>query len=317
MFGPTAQTAATAPKAQVRAERSSEGSNDRASRAQNLVAKLSAEGIEAKADDDNDVIFRTGGQAYMLSTEKAHFFRLERPTRWTPRNGAERTDMLRTLSKLNTDRRWVKFSFMDKSNVVVVGIEQLVATDDDIVSLLPRALEYMREADKKLPSKATRTPAMLGDRDLKAEMRMVSGGGPVARHYAEMLREEGTAASIDDDGDVIFNRDGIKLFVSVHEDAREYMRVVSLWGGEEFHGDEARKLDVCNDINTRIAVAKCSVLNGNIVLSSEQMIADESGAHGQLKGGVRAISAAAKLLRRAASEEGDASPVSSSSGSLM
>lgn len=287
---------------------------DRAGRAQALVQKLSAIGLQATTDSDHDVVFRSGAQSYMLSTEKAHFFRLERPTQWAPKNGADRTDMLRALSKLNAERRWVKFSYLAKAKVVTLGIEQLVATDDDMVSLMPKALEYLHEAEKKLPSRAQRTPSVLGLDTPASKGRWVGSAGPLARHYAEMLSSEGTESAIDSDGDVVFAREGIKLFVSVHEDSPEYLRLVSLWGGKEFPGNESRKLEVCNDINARVAIAKCSVLRGDIVISSEQMIGDETQQSGQFKGGVRSIGAAAQLLREAAGEGGaDSDPLSAPS----
>ena len=272
---------------------------DRPERARLLAQKLNAMGLQATMDKDDDVVFRSGTQSYMLSTEKPHFFRLERPTKWSAKNTSDHTDMLRTLSKLNNDRRWVKFSYLPKSKVVTLGIEQLVATDDDMIALMPRALEYLKEAEKKMPSRVQRAPSVLGMNVGKAQALHVGAVGALARHYADMLNGEGTEADIDGDGDVVFAREGIKLFVSVHEDSPEYLRLVSLWGGNEFPGNEAKKLEVCNDINARVAVAKCSILRGDIVISSEQMLGDATHVSGQFKGGIRAISTAAHMLKEA------------------
>ncbi len=322
-FAPaTAASAPPEPVAQLDASSAAAPSKrDRAGRAAALAEKLNALGLQATTDNDNDVVFRSGAQSYMLSTEKPHFFRLERPTQWAVKNASERTEVLRTLSKLNSDRRWVKFSYMPKAKVVTLGIEQLVATDDDMVALMPRALEYLKEAEKKLPSRGQRAPSVLGTADSTSQSLTVGAAGPLARHYSDMLTGEGTDASIDGDGDVNFEREGIKLFVSVHENSPEYLRLVSLWGGDELPGDEAKKLEVCNDINARVAVAKCSILRGDIVLSSEQMLGGEAQAQGQFRGGIRAIATAAQVLREAAgaSSGGNGDPLSTPSnpGNMM
>ncbi len=78
-----------------------------------------------------------------------------------------------------------------------------------------------------------------------------------AELYRNFLAEEGYAARIDDDGDVVFKCEGMTFFISADEDDEEFFRLIcpNFWG---IDSEEARDrvVHAAAAVNSSIKVAK-------------------------------------------------------------
>ena len=77
-----------------------------------------------------------------------------------------------------------------------------------------------------------------------------------AEMYREFLVNEGYAAKIDEDGDVVFKCEGMTFFISITDDD-EYFRLIcaNFWSIED-DAERARVVLAAGEVNARIKVAK-------------------------------------------------------------
>lgn len=95
------------------------------------------------------------------------------------------------------------------------------------------------------------------------------------RMYTDYLTEEGYKPSIDEDGDVVFKREGRSYFISVSEKDPEYFRVVlpNFWSIES-EEERAKVLAAANWSNNRSKVSKIYTVKDNTWASIELFIKD-------------------------------------------
>lgn len=95
------------------------------------------------------------------------------------------------------------------------------------------------------------------------------------RMYTDYLTEEGYKPSIDEDGDVVFKREGRSYFISVSENDPEYFRVVlpNFWSIES-EEERAKVLAAASWSNYRSKVSKVYTVKDNTWASVELFVKD-------------------------------------------
>lgn len=95
------------------------------------------------------------------------------------------------------------------------------------------------------------------------------------RMYSDYLTEEGYKPSIDEDGDVVFKREGRSYFISVSEQDPEYFRVVlpNFWSIEN-EEERAKVLAAASWSNYRSKVSKVYTVKDNTWASVELFVKD-------------------------------------------
>ena len=82
------------------------------------------------------------------------------------------------------------------------------------------------------------------------------------------LREEGFSPSIDDEGDIVFKKEGVSYYLSVLGDKPIYVIFMREPIGAE-DASEPIVLKALNDINTNVRTLKCSLINNYVRLAIE------------------------------------------------
>lgn len=92
--------------------------------------------------------------------------------------------------------------------------------------------------------------------------------------YSELLREEGYRPRIDEDGDVIFKREGVTYYISIQEDDREYFRLVYP-NFYRIKDDDNRLqiLEICNQLSVENKVVKVTERRGWVSAAVEVLCA--------------------------------------------
>ncbi len=91
--------------------------------------------------------------------------------------------------------------------------------------------------------------------------------------YVEGLRDAGYVPSVDEDGDVQFEREELAYFISVHPDDPQFFGLMLpyIW---EIESDQERlyALFACNVANASTKVAKVQVVGDNVWVSAELFV---------------------------------------------
>jgi hypothetical protein len=94
-----------------------------------------------------------------------------------------------------------------------------------------------------------------------------------AEMYSEYLREEGYVPRVDDDGDVVFKKEGGTYILFADEEDKTYFRLVfpAFWEIESEDEDE-RARQAINELNADLKVIKLYVVRNNVWAGVEMFI---------------------------------------------
>ncbi len=94
-----------------------------------------------------------------------------------------------------------------------------------------------------------------------------------AELYMDYLREEGYVPRLDDDGDVVFKREGGTFVLFADEEDRSYFRLVfpAFWEIESEEEDEMARA-VINELNADLKVMKLYIVRNNVWAAVEMFL---------------------------------------------
>lgn len=89
----------------------------------------------------------------------------------------------------------------------------------------------------------------------------------------KFLKEEGYAPKLDDDGDIIFKREGLTYILFVSEDDEEFVRLdlPNVWEIESL-GERQMVMAAAAEVNRQVKVAKVVPMGDNVWVSAQLLI---------------------------------------------
>lgn len=89
----------------------------------------------------------------------------------------------------------------------------------------------------------------------------------------DYLKEEGFTPKVDDDGDIIFKREGLTYILFVNEDDEEFVRIdlPNVWEIESL-GERQMVLAAAAEVNRQVKVAKVVPMGDNVWVSAQLLV---------------------------------------------
>lgn len=89
----------------------------------------------------------------------------------------------------------------------------------------------------------------------------------------KFLREEGYTPKVDDDGDIIFKREGLTYILFVNEDDEEFVRIdlPNVWEIESL-GERQMVMAAAAEVNRQVKVAKVVPMGDNVWVSAQLLV---------------------------------------------
>jgi len=87
------------------------------------------------------------------------------------------------------------------------------------------------------------------------------------------LREEGYAPKVDNDGDIVFKREGLTYILFVSEDDEEFVRLdlPNVWEIESL-GERQLVMTAAAEVNRQVKVAKVVPMGDNVWVSAQLLV---------------------------------------------
>ena len=97
--------------------------------------------------------------------------------------------------------------------------------------------------------------------------------GVKAELYFNYLKEEGFLPRVDDDGDVVFKREGGTYFLKADEEDKQYFQLVfpAFWKLED-PGEDKKAREVINELNANLKVMKMFIVRDDVWASVEMFV---------------------------------------------
>lgn len=96
---------------------------------------------------------------------------------------------------------------------------------------------------------------------------------PLRGRVLDVLMDEGYRPDIDEDGDVAVKVQGQLLFLRCAEGKVSILRIFGQWRlGDAVNTDPMARLLACNTVNSRLTVAKTTVIDDILVVSAEHVV---------------------------------------------
>lgn len=124
--------------------------------------------------------------------------------------------------------------------------------------------------------------------------------------YSDYLDKEGFRPEIDEDGDVVFKREGWVYFINVSEDDTNFFSVVlpNIWPIES-EEERAKVLAAADHANGKAKVTKVFTMNDNVWVATELYVAKPEDFKGVFQRAVSSIETAADMFSSKMKEEKD------------
>lgn len=138
---------------------------------------------------------------------------------------------------------------------------------------------------------------------------------PARDRVVETLRQMGVSPEVDEDGDVSFQvplaEDAPdeampqQLFVRAIDGAPAMIRIFGQWQiGDDVPADLTKRLLAANDITLSLNIIKAGIANGNLVVTGEHLISDESDLLMLLQSTTQMVIQAVQMWHQAATTDG-------------
>lgn len=91
--------------------------------------------------------------------------------------------------------------------------------------------------------------------------------------FLDFLKEEGFTPKVDDDGDIVFKREGLTYILFVNEDDEEFVRIdlPNVWEIESL-GERQMVMAAAAEVNRQVKVAKVVPMGDNVWVSAQLLV---------------------------------------------
>ena len=91
--------------------------------------------------------------------------------------------------------------------------------------------------------------------------------------FQDFLKEEGFTPKVDDDGDIVFKREGLTYILFVNEDDEEFVRIdlPNVWEIESL-GERQMVMAAAAEVNRQVKVAKVVPMGDNVWVSAQLLV---------------------------------------------
>lgn len=115
--------------------------------------------------------------------------------------------------------------------------------------------------------------------------------------YVDYLSAEGYRPEVDDDGDVVFKREGLTYFINVAEDDQEFFSVVlpNIWPIES-ETERAMVLAAADRANGKAKVSKVFTMDDDVWVATELFVARPGDFTGVFQRALSAIDTATDIF---------------------
>jgi hypothetical protein len=122
----------------------------------------------------------------------------------------------------------------------------------------------------------------------------------LAEIYRAHLAEEGYLPKLDNDGDIVFKREGRTYFILLSENDLEFIRVVfaGFWPIED-QDERARALAAAHHATAQTKVAKVFLVEDNVWSAVELFCSPPESGKNVIERSLRAVGGAAETFREA------------------